>query len=412
MKYRGDEDMKTICLGVIGYGVRIDMLMDQLAEVPGNAKVVAVADPNPDRVKALMRKDDTAAVQHQMEIDKIDGLMRRCKMDPDEVMFYATAEEMLEKEKLDGVMVGTNCDTHSHYAKIVLEKELPLFLEKPVGICWEDIKLLEECDSRPHAPVVVSFPLRTTQMIQEAKKMIDSDVIGKIDHVQAYNDVGYGFVYFHDWYRDESKAHGLFLQKATHDIDVINYLTGEKAKTVCAMKSKQIFKGSMPAGLRCSECDKTEECMESTYNIGRTRNDIPRSDYCCYAVDTGNEDSGSMIVRYESGMHAIYSQNFFARKKAARRGARLYGYKGTLEYDFTKDEIKIYDHMSDKVTTVRYPTVQAGHGGGDQVLIQNFIDLIRGRTDTSVAPLCAGIESAKICLCAKEASEQDVYREI
>lgn len=404
--------MEKIRLGVIGYGVRIDMLMDQAAELPVEVKVTAIADLNPDRVKALMRKNDSPEIQHQMEIDKIDGMLRKCPMNPDKVTFYKTAEEMLEKEELDGVMVGTNCDTHSHFAKLVLDKGLPLFLEKPVGITREDLALLEECDSKPHAPVVVSFPLRATQMIQEAKKIIDSGVIGKVDHVQAYNDVGYGYVYFHDWYRDESKAHGLFLQKATHDVDVISYLAGEKPKTVCAMKSKQIFKGDMPAGLRCSECDRTEECMESTYNIEKTRCDTPRSDYCCYAVDTGNEDSGSMIVRYESGMHAIYSQNFFARKKAARRGGRIYGYKGTLEYSFTDDEIKIYDHMSDKVTKIQFPTLQEGHGGGDQVLIQNFIDLIRGKTDTSIAPLCAGIESAKTCLCAKKASEQNEYKEI
>ena len=100
--------------------------------------------------------------------------------------------------------------------------------------------------------------------------------------------------------------------------------------------------------------------------IEKTRCDTPRSDYCCYAVDTGNEDSGSMIVRYESGMHAVYSQNFFARKKAARRGGRLYGYKGTLEYSFTEDEIRIYDHMSDKVTKIQFPTLQEGHGGGQR----------------------------------------------
>lgn len=404
--------MDIIRLGVIGYGVRIDMLMDQAAELPVQVKVTAVADKNPDRVKALMKKTESPEIQHQMEIDKIDGLLRKCPMNPDEVTFYEEPDEMLEKEELDGVLVGTNCDTHSYFAKKVLDKGLPLFLEKPVGIRKEDLELLEQCDSKPHAPVVVSFPLRATQMIQEAKQLIDSGIIGKVDHVQAFNDVGYGFVYYHDWYRDESRAHGLFLQKATHDIDVINYLTDEKAKTVCAMKSKQIFKGDMPAGLRCSECDKTEECMESTYNIEKTRGDIPRSDYCCYAVDTGNEDSGSMIVRYESGMHAIYSQNFFARKKAARRGARLYGYKGTLEYDFTKNEIKIYDHMSDKVTKIQFPTLENGHGGGDQVLIQNFIDLIRGKTEVSVAPLSAGIESAKICLSAKEASEQDEYKNI
>lgn len=178
------------------------------------------------------------------------------------------------------------------------------------------------------------------------------------------------------------------------------------------MKSKQIFKGEMPAGLRCSACDKAEECMESTYNIEKTRNDTPRSDYCCFAADTGNEDSGSMIVQYESGMHAIYSQNFFARKKAARRGARLYGYKGTLEYDFTRDEIIIYDHMSDKVSRIEFNTPAKGHGGGDQILIRNFVDLIRGKTKESIAPLCAGILSAEICLAAKESSEAFEYKKL
>lgn len=404
--------MRAIRIGIIGYGVRMDMLMDQLLGLQQKVELAAIADPNPDRVKELMLKSGTAQVQHQMEIDKIDGLFRKCCMNPDTVTFYEKAEDMLDKESLDGVMVGTQCNTHAYYTKLVLEKNIPLFLEKPVGICYEDLHLLEKCDQNPHAPVVVSFPLRTTKLIQEAKKTIDAGAIGKVNHVQAFNDVGYGFVYFHDWYRDESIAHGLFLQKATHDMDVINYLVGENPETVCAMKSKQIFKGDMPAGLRCSECDRTEDCMESTYNIEKTRSDIPRNDYCCYAVDTGNEDSGSMIVRYESGMHAIYSQNFFARKKAARRGARVYGYKGTLEYDFIKDQMKIYDHMSDKVSVIEFHTPADGHGGGDQMLIENFIDLIRGKTKTSIAPLKAGIISAKMCLEAKYSSEQMKYKNV
>ena len=404
--------MKKICIGVIGYGVRIDMLMDQMRALPVDVEVTAVADLNPARVRELMLKNGSAEEQHKFEIDKIDGLLRKCPMNPDNVRFYETAEEMLEKEELDGVMVGTNCNTHAHFAKMVMEKNIPLFLEKPVGICHEDLEILKECDSRPHAPVVVSFPLRATKMIQTAKKIVDAGTIGKVDHAQVFNDVGYGFVYFHDWYRDESVAHGLFLQKATHDIDVINFLCGEDPEMVCAMKSKQIFKGDMPAGLRCSECDKTETCMESTYNIEKVRSDTPRSDYCCYAVDTGNEDSGSVIIRYESGMHATYAQNFFARKKAARRGGRIYGYKGTLEYDFIKDEIHVYDHMSDQVTKIEFHTPADGHGGGDQVLMQNFIDLIRGKATESIAPLRAGIISAETCLAAKEAAEEMEYRKV
>ena len=120
-----------IRIGVIGYGVRIDMLMDQMHDLPVDVEVTAVADKNPERVKELMLKNGSKKVQHEMEIDKIDGLLRQCPMHPENIHFYDTAEEMLEKEELDGVMVGTNCNTHAHFAKLVMEKNLPLFLEKP-----------------------------------------------------------------------------------------------------------------------------------------------------------------------------------------------------------------------------------------------------------------------------------------
>lgn len=398
-----------IRLGVIGYGVRIDMLMDEFLTLPQEVSIRAIADKNPGRVRELMTKEGSAEVKHAMEIDKIDGMLRKCRIDPEEITFYEDADEMMDKEELDGILIGTNCDTHAYFAQKVLERGLPLFLEKPVGVCREDLTLLEEWEQKTSNKVVVSFPLRVTRIVQKVKQILDSGVIGKVDHVQAFNDVSYGFVYFHDWYRNEAVSHGLFMQKATHDLDVISYLVGEKPVKVCAMKSKQIYKGDMPAGLRCSECDRWETCMDSSYNIEHTRNDIPRSDYCAFAVDTGNEDSGSVLVRYESGMHAVYSQNFFARKGAARRGARLYGYKGTVEFDYVSDEIKVYDHMSDQVTRIAVNTPPGGHSGGDAVLASNFIQLIQGRTQESVAPLSAGIESAKVCLAATDSSESEEF---
>lgn len=401
-----------INLGVIGYGVRVDMLMDEFLTLPAGARIQAIADTHPDRVKALMTKTGSREYLHAMEIDKIDGMMRKCSIDPETIRFYSDADEMLDHEELDGVIVGTNCDTHTLFAGKVLSRKLPLFLEKPVAVSPEEAGLLETWNAEGMVPAVVSFPLRVTQIVQEVKRILDAGTIGKVEQVQAFNDVPYGYVYFHDWYRNEAVSHGLFLQKATHDMDVINYLTGERPVSVCAMKSKQIYKGDMPAGLRCSECDRQESCMDSSYNIEHTRNDIPRSDYCSFAVDTGNEDSGSMIVRYESGMHAVYSQNFFARKGAARRGARLYGYKGTVEFNFATDEIRVFDHMSDKVTVVHVNTPPGGHGGGDAVLCRNFLDLIREKAAVSVAPLDAGILSARVCLAATRSSENGTFEKV
>lgn len=77
---------------------------------------------------------------------------------------------------------------------------------------------------------------------------------------------------------------------------------------------------------------------------------------CCYATDTGNHDSASVLLRFENGAHASYSQNFYARKGAAARGARLIGYKGTLEFDWYTDELKVFMHDAS-----RHAGAQAEH---------------------------------------------------
>ena len=120
--------MKTIRLGVIGYGVRIDMLMDQVWDLPVDVKVTAVADKNPDRVRELMTKNGAPEVQHRMEIDKIDGMLRKCPMDPDAVTFYEDAQEMLDKEELDGVIQsfakGWNVSRMNHTDKNIMRLAL------------------------------------------------------------------------------------------------------------------------------------------------------------------------------------------------------------------------------------------------------------------------------------------------
>ena len=44
---------KALSIGVIGYGVRIDMLMDEFAALPFKVELKAVADKNPARVRAV-----------------------------------------------------------------------------------------------------------------------------------------------------------------------------------------------------------------------------------------------------------------------------------------------------------------------------------------------------------------------
>jgi len=373
--------MKNV--GVIGLGRRMggvigNILYDETNEV----KVTAVTDINPAKVD--------------------EAIERRPEMYDDNLKRYTNADEMLDNEKLDGVFIGTNCNTHTDFAVKVIERGIPLFLEKPVSTTMDDLSRLAGAMKKYDPKVMVSFPLRYSGIASLAKEIIDSGKIGTVEQVQAFNDVPYGRVYYHSWYRDDSITGGLWLQKATHDLDCINYITGMKPVEICAMESKQIFKGNKPAGLKCSECPEYDTCCESPKMIGKRYNDRILGDGCCFAVDTGNLDSSSAIMRYETGMHAVYSQNFFARKKAGRRGARYYGYKGTLEFDWIKAEIKVYMHNTDRVDTYKFEGNESSHFGGDAIMIADFMDMLNGGGKSI---LKEGIESALMCLKARESCE-------
>jgi len=378
-------------IGVIGYGDRIAGMVRLMSTFDIPFKVIAISDPRSDEI----RKSNDAFVQ--------------------ETTFYDTADELLSDETLDGVMVGTRCRLHAEMACKVAPANIPLFLEKPVATSFEQLRLLEASFKAVSTPVMVSFPLRISPIATTVKQIIDSEQVGSIEHVVAFNDVPYGAVYFDAWYRDYCEVGGLFLQKATHDFDYITYLLGDKPKWICAMNSQLVYGGDKPRDLKCRNCDEQISCPESPFNLFYMRSEgmrVNQSDWrlCVFSKGLKNEDSGNAILEYENGVQVSYSQNFFARHQAARRGARLYGYKGTIEFDWYKNQIKIYGHHRPKVETIEF-TGKQSHFGGDVELCRDFLLLMQGKI-SSRTPLQAGMLSALTCLWARESAEKRMFCEI
>ena len=385
--------MSQIKLGVIGYGRRIRHIAKLVREIAPEATVVAITDIDHDAVKSVLPEHG---------------------LDPEKVQFFHDADVMLDTVALDGVLVGTRCDLHTPMALKVMQRNLPLFLEKPVATSLADLIRLRDALIGYTSQVVVSFPLRVSSLVRSVREIVESGKIGRIDHVQAYNNVPYGAVYFQDWYRDEAITQGLFLQKATHDFDYINHILGDVPTWITAMTSKQVFRGDRRAGLHCRDCSEKSTCLQSPFNLNtHLENDWidPANRQCAFAVDTGNEDSGSALIQYESGMHVSYSQNFVTRGKAARRGATLIGYLGTLEFDWFTDTITVIMHHSPRVETIQMQSAGNAHGGGDTVLAENFVKVIR-EDAPSVAPLGAGLMSALMSVRAKESAETRTFQEI
>lgn len=378
-------------LGVIGLGRRAASMARLLGAFRIPYAVTAVADP---------RKAELAASG--------DPLLSGTR-------FYATAQEMLAAERLDGVMVGTRCRLHTEMACAVAEHRLPIFLEKPVAITFAQLRRLSAAFADYPAPTVVSFPLRLTPLVQAARERIAAGEIGTVEHVVAWNDVPYGSVYYHSWYRDYQEAGGLWLQKATHDIDYLTYLVGARPQTVAAMQAQRVYGGDKPFDLRCVDCAEYETCPESPFNLfyeryeGEAVPDMPARQ-CLFAQGIRNQDLGNLLIEFEGGVQASYTQNFFARHRAARRGARLYGYRGTLEFDWYENRLRLFRHQSPAVETLEF-TGDMPHFGGDRELALDWLRAMRDGAP-SRSPMEAGILSALTCLWARESAASRRFCEV
>lgn len=258
-----------IKLGVIGYGRRVRSVLSTIDRFNAGTRIVAVVDPLANELRSRFPEELAGTA------------------------IYEDADQMLDQAGLDGVLIGTRCSLHTPYAVKVLARDLPLFLEKPVATSWEQLTTLKAAVNRSRSPVVVSFPLCVSSLCETAWAIVASGAIGPVAQVQAVNDVPfYATEYYHRWYRDDQETGGLWMQKATHDFDYINSLVGQRPVRICAMEAKAVYRGDMPAGLRCQDCWKQEECLESPYNLfyrqGVKKTVEPTDWLCSFAVDSGS----------------------------------------------------------------------------------------------------------------------------
>lgn len=381
----------SLNLGVIGMGFRAGDVLKNLKkfeEYP--VKLSCVCDLN---------------------FDSCRQRLQTIGINADDVKFYLDSDKMLDENQLDGVIIGTHCNLHTQYAVKVLERNINLYLEKPLALTIEDLKKLQDAAGHSTSQILVSLPLRVTHLAKLAKKMIDQGVIGEVQHAEAYNNVAYGDVYYQSWYRNEKETGGLFLQKAVHDFDYLFHIIGKKPKTICAVKSKQIFKGEKPAGQTCDTCDEKEICPQGPIKMKYERFQTICGNGCSFAEDTGNEDSGSAIVLFEDGMHLNYTQNFFCRNSAGGRGAKFFGYRGTLEFDWVKNLLLVHHHDEPRTEEHRFNIPEYGHGGGDDALAYNFIKMLLGK-EASCAPFDEAVISNLTCIMANKSSKEKKFYDL
>ena len=189
----------TIAVGVIGAG-GIGSRHARNVEAESNATVTAVCDLDSERAGTLAGEVDAEA--------------------------YTTPETMLSEAALDAVYVTTPPRERVDIIADAADRDLALFVEKPLAATVADARDIVAIIDRAGVPCMVGFCSRFAEPCKRLKSLIDDRTIG--DPVTIWSArAGWGVPGEGNWRVDPDQACGITIESASHNIDVLRWLGGE-----------------------------------------------------------------------------------------------------------------------------------------------------------------------------------------
>lgn len=339
-------------------------------------------------------------------LEKREKIVERFNIKPE--YEFNTWETLLEKEKFcDAVIICTNDYMHYEPTKKALEKGYNVLLEKPMSNKLDEILKIKELTEIYNDRVfMICHVLRYTPFFNAIKDVIDSGKIGDVITIQYTENVGY-FHMAHSFvrgnWRNVEETSPLILAKSCHDLDILLYLTGQKAKKISSFGNLLHFRReNMPKGAsdKCVNCSVETECPYSAKSIYTNRlggwptgvfykgNDkdellkiLETSQYgnCVYANDlNGNDtlDNQVTIIEFENGSTATFNLSGFTKEMT--RTIKIMGSKGEIRGHMDKAVIEVSTFLDGKTIEVEttFGEERYGHGGGDTNLAKEFVDAL------------------------------------
>jgi len=307
--------------------------------------------------------------------------------------------ELLAMDDVDAVAVTSPDFTHEEYVVKAFEAGKHVFCEKPMAITTEGCDRMLKAWKASGKYFMIGFNMRYMNIFRVMKDVVDSGVIGEIKTVWCRHFVGHGGRwYYHDWHANSRNSTGLLLQKASHDIDMIHWITGQYTRRVVGMGSLDYYGGDKPNDLRCPDCPDKEECVEFQHVEARGGN---KMDMCVFRREVDVEDNSSIVMELDGGIKASYMQCHFAPDYC--RNYTFIGTQGRVEnlddstriIVKTRNQSKRWKNLANQTYDVKPAT--GGHGGADPVICRDFLDMVLDGKPPLATPLAGRMSVATGC---------------
>ena len=179
-------------------------------------------------------------LRHAEALEKVDGVQLCAVADPsDESLEQASAkavphfdqlDKLIEKTSPDGVILATPTTLHATHARLCIDADIPVLIEKPLAINAIEGRAIVQHAQAKNVQIMVGHHRRFNPIIQKAHKVISEGQIGDVKSVHATC-----WFYKPDSYFDVAPwrkfdGAGPISVNLAHDIDLIRHLCGEIAE--------------------------------------------------------------------------------------------------------------------------------------------------------------------------------------
>ncbi len=187
--------------GVIGCGWAGAVRAEAIRSIPG-ARLVGMADADIPRAQSVCAQFNTKA--------------------------FPDWKSLVESDDVDAVIVSTPPALHVEMCVSALDAGKHVLCEKPLARNVEECAVIVKAARRTGRVLRTGFNYRFYPAIDQAKRILDSGMIGELDHIRSYAGHPGGSEFTHNWVHDpEAMGGGTLMDNGIHIVDLTQYLLGD-----------------------------------------------------------------------------------------------------------------------------------------------------------------------------------------
>jgi len=319
---------------------------------------------------------------------------------------YTDFDKMLDDTKPDLVIVTTMDSTHHEFIIKGLDFGCEVLTEKPLTTDENKCQAILDAERRNNKKIIVGFNYRWSPYMTKIKELLSEGVIGDVTSVDFhwYLNTYHGASYFRRWHGLRQFGGTLWVHKATHHFDLLNWWLDSDPDEVMGYGDLEHYGSNGPfRGENCRSCPHQSDCkfhwditknrhLTNLYTNNEKYDGYVR-DNCLYRDEINIYDKMSAQIRYANNTLVNYSLTTYSPFEGWRiafngKDGRIEAWQDipyikkenlsqeelhAAEMDQSKNQEINYEPLIvhknwDKFETIRVGFERGGHGGGDSRL--------------------------------------------